>query len=82
MHITRIARNCQAKIVLLYTNSASHYYLRMAIKSFKSADTETLFQLGRVPRFVNIERVALRKLKQLDLARRIGDMRAPPGNQL
>ncbi|GAC1419592.1 MAG: type II toxin-antitoxin system RelE/ParE family toxin [Burkholderiaceae bacterium] len=54
----------------------------MTIKSFKCADTETLFKLGRVPRFVNIERAALRKLKQLDLARRIDDMRAPPGNQL
>jgi len=40
------------------------------IKSFKDADTETLFRLGRVRRFVNIERPALRKLKQLDLARR------------
>ena len=52
------------------------------IKSFKDADTETLFRLGRVRRFVNIERVALRKLKQLDLARRIEDMRAPPANRL
>lgn len=52
------------------------------IKSFKDADTETLFRLGRVRRFVNIERTALRKLKQLDLARRIEDMRAPPANRL
>jgi proteic killer suppression protein len=52
------------------------------IRSFKDADTETLFRLGRVRRFVNIERPALRKLKQLDLARRIEDMRAPPANQL
>ena len=50
------------------------------IKSFK--DTETLFRLGRVRRFVNIERPALRKLKQLDLARHIEDMRAPPANRL
>ena len=52
------------------------------IKSFKDADTETLFRLGRVRCFVNIERPALRKLKQLDLARRIEDMRAPPANRL
>jgi proteic killer suppression protein len=52
------------------------------IKSFKDADTETLFRLGRVRRFVNIERAALRKLKQLDLARRIEDMRVPPANRL
>lgn len=54
----------------------------MTIKSFKCADTETLFNLGRVARFVNVERAALRKLKQLDLARRIEDMRAPPANRL
>jgi proteic killer suppression protein len=41
-----------------------------------------LFALRRVPRFVNIERPALRKLKQLDLARRIEDLRAPPANRL
>ncbi len=54
----------------------------MAIKSFKCADTAILFNLGRVRRFMNIERPALRKLKQLDLARRLEDMRAPPGNRL
>jgi len=52
------------------------------IKSFKDADSEHLFKLGRVRRFVNIERPALRKLKQLDLARRIEDLRAPPANHL
>jgi len=52
------------------------------IKTFKCADTQTLFTLGRVARFVHIERPALRKLKQLDLARRIEDMRAPPANRL
>jgi toxin HigB-1 len=54
----------------------------VAIKSFKCAETETLFKLGRVARFVNFERPALRKLKQLDLAVGIEDMRAPPGNRL
>lgn len=52
------------------------------IRSFKDADTEALFRLGRVRRFANIERPALRRLKQLDLARRIEDMRAPPANRL
>ncbi|MDA8362784.1 MAG: type II toxin-antitoxin system RelE/ParE family toxin [Gammaproteobacteria bacterium] len=52
------------------------------IRSFKDADTETLFRLGRVRRFVNIERPALRKLKQLDLARHLEDLRAPPANWL
>ena len=52
------------------------------IKSFKDADTEILFKLGRVRRFANIERPALRKLKQLDLARNLKDLRVPPANRL
>ena len=54
----------------------------MAIKSFKCADTEALFRLERVARFANVERSALRRLVQLDLAERIEDMRVPPGNRL
>lgn len=55
----------------------------MAIRTFKRADTEALFGLRRVARFAaNIERPALRKLKQLDLARRVDDLRAPPANRL
>jgi proteic killer suppression protein len=54
----------------------------MAIRSFKCADTEALFQLRRVVRFIAIERTALRKLVQLDLAARIEDLRVPPGNRL
>lgn len=54
----------------------------MAIKSFKCAETEALFRLRRVPRFVLIERTALRKLGQLDMAERLDDLRAPPGNRL
>lgn len=33
-------------------------------------------------RFANIERPALRKLTQLDLAQRLEDMRTPPANRL
>jgi len=54
----------------------------MAIRTFKCVDTEALFHLRRVPRFANIERTALRKLKQLDLARQIEDVRAQPANRL
>jgi proteic killer suppression protein len=52
------------------------------IQSFKCADTEKLFSGKRVARFANIERVALRKLEQLNLAQVFEDMRAPPGNRL
>ncbi|MFM9913205.1 MAG: type II toxin-antitoxin system RelE/ParE family toxin [Methylophilaceae bacterium] len=52
------------------------------LQTFKCADTEKLFNGKRVARFANIERVALRKLEQLNLAQTIDDMRAPPGNRL
>ncbi|MBS0213534.1 MAG: type II toxin-antitoxin system RelE/ParE family toxin [Proteobacteria bacterium] len=54
----------------------------MAIRSFRDKDTERLFGLLRVARWTNIERPALRKLKQLDLARRLDDLRIPPANHL
>ncbi|MEO8343185.1 MAG: type II toxin-antitoxin system RelE/ParE family toxin [Gallionella sp.] len=52
------------------------------IKTFQCRDTEALFNGKRVARFANIERAALRKLVQLDLALITDDMRAPPGNRL
>jgi toxin HigB-1 len=54
----------------------------VAIRTFRCLDTEALFKLRRAARFANIERPALRKLKQIDLARRIEDLRAPPANRL
>jgi proteic killer suppression protein len=52
------------------------------IKSFKCADTEDLFNRKRVARFVNIESAARRKLEQLNLAGKLGDLLIPPGNRL
>jgi toxin HigB-1 len=52
------------------------------IRSFRSKETERLFRLELSRRWANIERAALRKLVQLDLAANINDMRVPPGNQL
>ena len=52
------------------------------IKSFRSKDTETLFRLQHVRQWAQIERAALRKLVQLNLAASLNDMRAPPGNRL
>jgi proteic killer suppression protein len=54
----------------------------MAILSFRCKDTQALFGLRRVARFANVERIALRKLVQLDLARVIDDLRSPPANRL
>ena len=54
----------------------------MTIKTFKCKDTEALFEGKRVRRWVNIERTALRKVTQLDLAARLEDLKVPPGNQL
>ncbi len=50
------------------------------IETFKCHDTELLFKGRRVARFVNIERVALRKLEQLQIAGRLDDLRVPPNN--
>jgi len=54
----------------------------MAIQSFTCADTESLHKLQRVARWVNIETVALRKLRMLHAAAVLNDMRVPPGNRL
>ena len=52
------------------------------IRSFKSPDTEALFNGRRVAKFVNLERVATRKLQMLDDAAELGDLMAPPANRL
>lgn len=52
------------------------------IVSFRCADTEALANGQRVRRFVNIETVARRKLRQLQIAGRLEDLRVPPGNRL
>lgn len=53
------------------------------IVSFKDRVTEAVFH-GRAPkRFpAGIERVARRKLRLLDAAKTLGDLRSPPGNRL
>ena len=52
------------------------------IVSFKCTDTEALANGQRVGRFVNIESVARRKLRQMEIAGRLDDLRIPPGNRL
>lgn len=52
------------------------------ICSFADADTEALANGRRVKRFVSIEAVARRKLRQLQIAGRLDDLCVPPGNRL
>ena len=52
------------------------------IKTFKCADTQALSRGEPVKRFVNIAAVARRKLRQLEIAERLDDLRVPPGNRL
>ena len=52
------------------------------IVSFKDGATEKLAGGRRVTRFVNIETIARRKLRQLEIAGRLDDLRVPPGNRL
>lgn len=52
------------------------------IKSFRCADTEALSKGDHVRRFVNIAAVARRKLRQLEIAGRLDDLKVPPGNRL
>jgi len=53
------------------------------IKSFRDRDTERLFQRHPVKKLgADVQRSALRKLRMLDAARVLDDLRVPPGNRL
>ena len=52
------------------------------INSFACTETESLSKGERVRRFVNIATVAQRKLRQLQIAGQLNDLRVPPGNHL
>lgn len=52
------------------------------IESFSCKDTQALFENQRMPRFVNFEQVARRKLKQLHAATDLAFLRIPPQNRL
>jgi len=52
------------------------------IVSFRDGETEALASGRHVRRFAGIEKVARRKLRQLQIAGRLDDLRVPPGNRL
>jgi proteic killer suppression protein len=52
------------------------------IRSFADRDAERLFHEGSVRRFAAIERIIRRKLLLLNAARKLDDLRTPPGNRL
>jgi proteic killer suppression protein len=63
-------------------HSAWRNYAGWMIRSFRCPDTERLAQGWAVPQFQAFERVARRKLRQLEIAGRLDDLRIPPGNRL
>jgi proteic killer suppression protein len=52
------------------------------ILSFRCSDTEALAGGRRIARFSRIESIARRKLRQIQIAERLADLRVPPGNRL
>jgi toxin HigB-1 len=53
------------------------------IKGFRDRDTERLFSRQPVRRWSpQLQKVALRKLRMLDAAENLNDLRVPPGNRL
>ena len=55
---------------------------RAVIRSFADRDTERLHGRESVSRFRSFERIALRKLRMLDAAVNLADLRSPPGSRL
>lgn len=53
------------------------------IRSFRDSDTWRLFERSPVKRFgKDVQRAAFRKLRMLDAAVSLADLRVPPGNRL
>ena len=57
------------------------YYLSV-ILTFADKQTQALSEGRPVRKFASFERIARRKLRQLEIAGRLEDLRIPPGNRL
>ena len=65
------------------TFNASRYTLISLIRSFKSRETEKIFNRQRSDKLPqDIQHVALRKLRMLNRAVTLQDLRIPPANRL
>lgn len=71
----------ESPAITLDDNHVTRYY-SLVIRTFRCADTAALASGRRVGRFRAIESVARRKLRQLEIAERLDDLRVPPGNRL
>jgi proteic killer suppression protein len=53
------------------------------IRSFKCKETEKIFKRSYLKKYpVDMQRIALRKLRMLNRAEDLNDLRVPPGNRL
>lgn len=66
----------------LETDNGFRYHAPV-IRSFRDKDTERLFDRQPVRKLgADLQRVALRRLRQVDAAANLEDLRSPPGNRL
>ena len=65
------------------TFNAARYTLQHMIQSFKDRETERIFNRQRSRKLPNnIQQVALRKLRMINRAMTLNDLRIPPANRL
>lgn len=65
------------------TFNATRYTLSHMIQSFKDKEAERIFNRQRSRKLpANIQQVALRKLRMLNRAMTLNDLRIPPANRL
>lgn len=65
------------------TLNAIRYTIRLMIKSFKDKETEKVYSReGSTKLPQDIQQVALRKLRMINNAKSLNDLRIPPANRL
>jgi toxin HigB-1 len=70
-------------IAALLAFNARRYTLHFVIRSFRCPETENIYQFRRSRKLPpEIQPTALRKLKMLNNATSIDDLRSPPANRL